>query len=370
MKKIIISIILTGFMIACSSSKKDEIKSKINANRQTIKDLKKENLQLEKQLKDIAGDSVKFKLPVVVQSVNKQLFKHYIQANGLLEAVQSANISPEVPAQIKKIHVEEGQRVSKGQLLVSLNSSTLSNAIREIEANLELAKDVYTKQKSLWDQNIGSEIEYLQAKTNKDALESALKTQKAQLELYNIKAPFNGIVDNVISKEGELSAPGAIILQLVNLKRMKINAEVSEAFIPSVSKGDTVELTFSTYPDLVVKAPVSRTGNIIHPQNRTFNVQVVLNNIDEVLKPNMMASIKINDYKVDNALVVPSAIIKNDITGRFLFIEKYNEAKKVYVESGRSYQDETVILKGLNEGDKVIVEGYNTVSNGSLVELR
>ncbi len=370
MKIKFISFILAGFIIACSSSEKDELKSKITENRQIIKTLKKENLYLENKLKELSGDSIKFKLPVVVQDVNIRVFKHYIQANGLLEAVQSANISPEVPAQIREIFVDEGQRVSKGELLVSLNSNTLANAIREIEANLELASEVYSKQKSLWDQNIGSEIEYLQAKTNKEALESALKTQKSQLELYNIKAPFDGIVDNIISKEGELSSPGSVILQFVNLKQMKINAEVSEAFIPYVSKGDTVELTFSTYPDLIIEASVSSTGNIIHPQNRTFNVQVVLNNTDEILKPNMMASIKINDYKIDNALVVSSAIIKNDITGKFLFIVQNNEAKKIYVESGRSFQDETVILKGLHEGDQIIVEGYNTVSNGSLVELR
>ncbi len=358
------------FVIGCSSSDKDEIKSKISENRKTIKALKKENLILENQLKGMSGDSIKFKLPVVVQVINKRVFKHFIQANGLLEAVQSANISPEVPAQIREIHVEEGERVNKGQLLVSLNSNTLANAIKEIQTNLELATDVYNKQKSLWDQNIGSEIEYLQAKTNKEALESALKTQKSQLELYHIRAPFDGIVDNIISKEGELSSPGAVILQFVNLKQMKVNAEVSEAFVPYVSKGDTVELSFSTYPDLIIEAPVSRTGNIIHPQNRTFNVQVVLKNNDELLKPNMMTSLKINDYRADNALVVPSSIIKNDITGKFLFIVQNNEAKKVYVESGRSYQDETVIIKGLSEGDQIIVEGYNTVSNGSLVELR
>jgi len=370
MKKVLIHIIFASFIISCSTTEKDQIRSKINENRQTIKTLKKENLNLEKQLKNLSEDSVKFRLPVVVKSVKKQVFKHFIQANGILEAMQSANISPEVPAQIKTIHVTEGQRVSKGQLLVSLNSNVLSNAIQEIESNLELATDVYTKQKSLWDQNIGSEIEFLQAKTNKEALESALKTQKAQLDLYYIKAPFDGIVDNIISKEGELSSPGSVILQFVNLNKMKINAEVSEAFIPYVSKGDTVELTFSTYPDLMIQAEVTRTGNIIHPQNRTFNVQVVLNNTKEQLKPNMMASIKINDYKIDDALVVPSAIIKNDITGKFLFIVQNNEAKKVYVESGRSYQDETVVLKGLNDDDQIIVEGFNTVSNGSLVEIR
>ncbi len=370
MKKIFIYIILLTTIIACSSSDKNEIKSKISDNKNTIKALKKENDKLEVQLKKLGNDNIKFKLPVVVQKVKRQVFKHYIQASGLLEAVQSANISPEVPAQIKAIHVVEGQKVKKGHLLVSLNSNTISNAIKEIETKLELATDIYNKQKSLWDQNIGSEIEYLQAKNNRESLERSLKTQKAQLELYFIKAPFDGIVDNIISKEGELSAPGAIILQFVNLNKMKVNAEVSEAFLPFISAGDTVEISFSTYPDLVKLEPIVRTGNIIHPENRTFNVQVVLNNIENKLKPNMMASLRINDYKIDEALVVPSAIIKNDITGQFLFIAEGNTANKVYVKSGRSYKDETVILKGLNEGDQVIVEGFNTVSNGTLVELR
>ncbi|MCW3784985.1 efflux RND transporter periplasmic adaptor subunit [Plebeiibacterium sediminum] len=370
MKKIITYIILFTILAACSSSEKEEIKAKIAENRKTIKALKKENTKLEKELKMLSEDSVKFKLPVVTKEVTARVFKHFILASGLLEAVQSANISPEVPAQIKLIHVVEGQYVQKGQLLVSLNSTIISNAIKEIETNLELAKDVYDKQKSLWDQNIGSEIEYLQAKTNKESLERTLETQKAQFDLYQIKAPFDGIVDNIISKEGELSSPGAVILQFVNLSKMKINSEVSEAFLPFIHSGDTIELTFSTYPDLIIKEPIVRTGNIIHPENRTFNVQVVLKNQENKLKPNMMASMKINDYKLENALVVPSAIIKNDITGQFLFVVENNTAKKIYVESGRSYKDETVVVKGLKEGDQVIVEGFNTVSNGTLVELR
>ncbi len=370
MKKLITYIILFAFVVACSSSVKEEIKGKIAENRKAIKALKKENTKLEKQLKALSTDSVKFKLPVVVKEVSVRTFKHYINASGLLEAVQSANISPEVPAQIKKIHVEEGQHVQKGQLLVSLNSNVIANAIKEIKTNLDLAADVYQKQQALWDQNIGSEIEYLQAKTNKEALERALETQQAQFDLYQIKAPFNGIVDNIISKEGELSSPGAVILQFVNLSKMKINSDVSESFLPFIHAGDTLELSFSTYPDLIIKEPIVRTGNIIHPENRTFNVQVVLNNHENKLKPNMMASLKINDYKLDSALVVPSAIIKNDITGQFLFIVENNTAKKVYVESGRSYKDETVVVKGLKEGDQIIIEGFNTVSNGTFVELR
>ncbi|MCW3806458.1 efflux RND transporter periplasmic adaptor subunit [Plebeiibacterium marinum] len=370
MKKLIMGLMFLSILAACSSSANDEMKAKLAENKEKIKELKKENLKLEEKIRKNTKEEAKHKIPVVTLKLEKKSFFHYIEANGIMESVQSADISPEVPGQIKTIYVKEGQRVQKGQLLVSINSNAISNAIKEIETNLRLATDVFEKQKRLWDQKIGSEVEYLQARTNKEALESALNSQKANLEMYHIRAPFDGIVDNVIAKEGELSSPGAIILQFVNLRTMKINADVSEAYIPSIAKGDTVEVSFPTYPDLIVKCPIFRTGNIVHPDNRTFNVQLLLKNIDEKLKPNMMATLKINDFSVSNAIVVPSAVIKNDITGKFLFVVRDKVAQKVYVEPGRSYKDETLVIKGLSQGDEIITEGYNTVSNGTQVSVR
>ncbi|TLX72099.1 efflux RND transporter periplasmic adaptor subunit [Labilibacter sediminis] len=368
MKKIFTILVSALLVSSCAETDADKIKAKIKANKEKIQELKAKNEDLAEDLAKIDTVQVKHRIPVITKQIMPQTFNHFIETNGLMEAKEIAYISPEVPGQITKIHVIEGQRVHKGDLLISLNSSVIRNAIREIETNLELATTTFNKRTNLWNQNIGSEIEYLQAKAQKESLESALESQKEQLKMYNVTAPFSGIVDDIILKEGELSSPGATtVLSLVNLNTMKVNSDVSEIYLPRIHKGDTIMLTFSTYPDLLIETPISRTSNIIHPDNRTFNVQVELDNVDGKLKPNMMAKLLIKDYSLNNAMVVPSAIIKNDITGKFLFSVHNGKAQKVYVETGRSYKDETVITKGLNSGDQVVVEGFNTVSNGALV---
>lgn len=368
MKKIFTLLLSALILASCAETDTEKIKAEIKANKEKIQELKDKNSKLEEDLAKVDTVQVKHRIPVITKQIKPKTFNHFIETSGLLEAKEIAYISPEVPGQITKIHVREGQRVKKGELLVSLNSSVIKNAIREIETNLELATTTYKKRENLWNQNIGSEIEYLQAKAQKESLESTLKSQKEQLRMYNVTAPFSGFVDDIMLKEGELSSPGATtVLSLVNLDKMKVNSDVSEVHLPSIHKGDTIKLTFSTYPDLVIETPVSRTSNIVHPDNRTFNVQIVLDNIDNKLKPNMMAKLQIKDYSLSKALVVPSAVIKNDISGKFLFTVNDGKAQKVYVETGRSYKDETVITDGLSSGDQVVVEGFNTVSNGALV---
>lgn len=363
------------FLVGCQSEVEDvtQIREKLADNRKEIKKLKKENTKLEKELIKYVGNEQEYKIPVVVFEVKPTVFKNYIQANGMVEAVESAMISPETGGQIKKIHVKEGDYVKKGDLLVSLNTSVLMNSIAEVKKGLELATKVYEKQKSLWESKIGSEIEFLQAENNKESLEQKLKTLNAQLDLFIINAPFSGIVDQIISKEGELGAPGMPILQLVNLNAIKVKADVSERYIPSIKVGDKVNVCFPTYPDLCMEEKIFRTSNVIHKDNRTFTVELRMKNIDNMLKPNMMAVIDINDYTRENSIIVPSSIIKNDLKGKFLFKVVKSEdkyiAEKVEVETGRSYDGNTLILKGLNPGDKVIVKGYNTVTTGTEVTL-
>ncbi|WP_066630192.1 efflux RND transporter periplasmic adaptor subunit [Labilibacter marinus] len=368
MKKIFTLLFSVLLLASCTETDTEKIKAEIKANKAQIQELKAKNKELEEELAKVDTVEIKHRIPIITRTISTKTFNHFIETSGLLEAKEIAYISPEVPGQVTKIHVMEGQRVNKGQLLISLNSSVIKNAIREIETNLELATTTFKKQENLWNQNIGSEIEYLQAKAQKESLESTLESQNEQLKMYNVTAPFSGIVDDIIIKEGEHSSPGMTnVLSLVNLDKMKVNSDVSEVYLPAIHKGDTVKLSFSTYPDLIIETPISRTSNIVHPDNRTFNVQIVLDNINNKLKPNMMAKLQIKDYSLSNAITVPSAIIKNDISGKFLFTVQEGQAQKVYIETGRSYKDETLVTKGLMAGDVVVVEGYNTVSNGALV---
>ena len=307
---------------------------------------------------------------VRTEQVNNKRFDHFIEVNGTIDAVEIANISPEMNGQIKEISVKEGQRVEKGTLLLSLNTRAIESSIREVKTGLELSTKLYEKQKELWDQKIGSEIQYLQAKSQKESLEAKLETLKAQFDMSKLKAPFDGIVDKINVKVGEMASPASPAINFINLDKMKVVAEVSESYLASIKKGSVVKLNVPSYPDFELDIPVYRTGNIINKVNRTFEVELRLSNKNSLLKPNMMAVLHINDATVNDALIVPSIIIKEDSKGKFLFrINNSNVVSKTYVKTGLSYLDQTQIIDGVNAGDKVIVDGYNMISNGDSVEV-
>lgn len=371
-KKIFILAVIMGIFAGCNSEKSPEaIQQEINEKKKQIAELKKEVKALED---DLSSDST-YAAPVNIKVMEHEKFVHKIEVNGSVEAEKQANISPEVNGQIKEIYVKEGQRVSKGRLLMELNTEVTRKSIQEIETSLELARTTYEKQKKLWEQNIGSEIQFLQAKNKVESLENSLETMKAQMEMAKVKAPFSGIVDEIFMKVGDLAIPGSPVMNIVNLQQLNINADVSEAYLSKIQTGDTVQLSFPAYPEIEMNAPIFRTGNIIKPDNRTFKVQVNISNIKEKLKPNIISVLKINDYTNTNAFVVPSIIIKRDMKGNFLFVATEGKdgtlmAKKRYVNTGKSFKDKTEIISGLSKNDRVIVDGYNMVSTGSNVKIK
>jgi len=376
MKKLLFIALIT--ILAACSSKVDnpetveEIENQISEYKQEIGILKKKIIDAEQTLSSKRGDTEKGIL-VTVSTLNKEPFNHYVEVNGTVEAIQAAFISPEINGQVKKIYVKEGQNIKKGQLLIKINSSITESSIQEVETALQHATTVYEKQTQLWEKNIGSEIDYLTAKNNKESLESKLKTLQAQADMAMIKAPIDGIVDDIIIKEGELAIPGMQVIQLVNLNNLYINADVSEAYITKIHKGDIVNLEFPSYPDISMEVAVYRTGNFVKTANRTFKVQLKIANPDNLLKPNILAKIKIRDFTVNQALAIPSLVIKQDLNGAYVYIaegDDFKKAKKVYVETGKSYKGVTMIAMGLSQGDKVIVQGFNQVSDGTMVQIK
>lgn len=373
MKKIALVILIIAFF-SCDSE--ERIKQEIKSKKGKIEKLKEEVKELESKLESDTGNV--FLIPVDVKDVEYEDFNHYIEVYGNIEAKEHAQVSPEMNGQIRKIFIKEGKWVKKGQLLVSLNTDVTEANIKEIKTSLELADTMYRKQKRLFEDGIGSEVELLRAKSQKEQLAARLQATVSQMEMSKIYAPFSGIVDELFQKEGELASLGMPILQMVDLNRMKIVADISEAYIPAIHEGKTVELSFPTYPDISLDVKINRTGNVINPANRTFQVECEFDNVGKKFKPNMLGTLKIGDYSMDSALVVPSIIIKKDIakkgiSDKFLFVAEKNnghyEARKVYVKPGRSYNGKTVITKGLEPGQRVVIKGYNTVSTGALVKF-
>lgn len=376
MKKLVLLLGVIALVSCNEGNQREQIEKEIDEKKKEVRAIEKDIDELEDQLASLPGDGAKkYQLPVKIKVVETGIFNHYITVNGNVEAVNSAFISPEQGGQIKKIHVKEGQRVGKGQLLITLNTSVTGNTIKEVETQLQLAKKLYEKQKNLWEQNIGSEVQFLQAKTNKESLESKLKTLKSQLAMSIIHAPFSGIIEEIPVKEGELASPGMRVVQLVNLSKIKIVADVSEKFITMIHEGDKVKVSFPSYNNMELEVPIVRKGNTIEPDNRTFKIEVQFKNPNNKIKPNMLSTITINDYTTDSALIVPAIIVKKDFNGNYLYHvveddEGHNIAKKAYVETGKSYNDETVIAEGIKPGFKVVTSGYNLVSNGSYVKIK
>lgn len=366
MKKIGIIIITILFFGACRPERTNEvIKNEIFDYKEKIK-------ALEKELKTEKVQTKGKVLKVKILEAKKVQINHSFTSTGMVRAENMAYISPEMTGQIKKVFVKEGQFVKKGQLLLTLNSDVILNSIKELKTGLSLATIMYEKQKTLWEQKIGKEVDYLKAKNQKESLEAKLSTANAQLRMSKISAPFSGFIDAIYSKKGEMATPGRRVIDLVNLYEMEAGCEISEKYLPYIKKGDPVTVKFPTYPDIIKKGTIYRTGNIINVANRTFKVFVKIENKDKKIKPFMVAEIILSDYEVKD-IAVPSIIIKNDRKGKYIFIAKEKDrsffAEKRYIETGVNTNNNTVIETGVEEGEKIITEGYNLVNSGTKVQI-
>ncbi len=363
-----------ALLTACQSSNDTEKKKKQLARYKS--QLVELTLKIKELEKELAADTLHtgpVLIPVRTLTLQPHPFAHYVEAAGTVLPEKEAFISSEINGQIKKIHVVEGQHVKKGDLLLKLNTEVTESSIAEARAQLALAEKLYEKQKELWNQHIGSEVQYLKTKTNLEAARERLRSLQARLEMAYIKAPFDGIIDAIYAKEGELAVPGRQLVQLINLSRMKIYADVSETYLLKIDKGQEVEVIFPDLENLTYRLPVFRKENVINRKTRTFKIEMKLHNPDWKIKPNLFTLVRFRDYHNPRALVVPSEIIKKDIHGYFLYVAeqkgKETLARKVYVTPGVFYKDMTQISEGLSAGDRVIVEGYDQVTNGEKIRV-
>ncbi len=371
MKRILIGITAAVIVASCSKpAENDEA-----AMRQQLQEYKQQQYELDQKIealeKQLSDSTEEETVQVEVKQLEARPFEHFIEVTGEVEADQNVNVSPESVGVIESILVKEGQRVSKGQLLAKLNTTTLERSMEDIQIQLDLANTNFQRQKNLWDQNIGSEMQFLQAKTNKESLEKRLEGLKAQLEMSEIESPVDGVVDVIYQKKGEIAGPQQPFAKVVNINDVKIYADVSESYLTKVHRGDLVNVFFPALKR-ESQARISQIGNTIDPNTRTFRIRIDLSNPDQMIKPNLVSVIKIRDYAADSAIVIPSLYVKEDFVGKYTYVvenENGSEmAKKVYVTTGVTDNNMTEITNGLSEGMKVISEGFNEVADGTLVE--
>ena len=370
MKKITIIVIAAFFLTACSNTNVSDEASK----RKELQQYKQEMGQLKEKIealeKELEGTRTEEAVKISVAELNTQVFEHFIEVTGEVEAALNLNVSPESAGVIEKVHVKEGQRVSKGQVLGKLKTDALERTLEELKIQLGLAETNFQRQKNLWDQNIGSEMQFLQARTNKESLEKRIDGINAQLEMSEIISPVNGVVELVYQEEGEIGSPQTPFAKVLNIDRVKIYADVSESYLTKVDEGQMVHVNFPAI-NREMKAPITQIGNTIDPNNRTFRIRIDLANPDKLIKPNLVSVIKIRDYVSENAIVIPSLYIKEDFKGDYTYVVKNEEGKpraeKVYLETGMTNNNRTEIKEGLTAGMTIISEGHNQVVNETQV---
>ena len=387
MRKIYSLFIITVILISCGEKKIISIESLVSTGTLTeLKEKKKEiasNLEsINKDLEAInraisKKDTVK-KLPLITTFTTKtEVFNHYLEIQGNVKTKQNILVYPEIPGILRKILIKEGQRVSKGQLLAVIDDGGLSNQVAQLEATTQLAKTTFERQKRLWEEKIGSEIQFLQTKTNYEAQRNSLQQLKSQQSKASIRAPFSGVIDDVLKEPGTVIAPGqgSEVFRIVNLKNMYVEAEVPEKYIASITKNKEVKVAFPVLGETLI-SQIKQVGSFINPNNRSFKIEVSVANKSGNVKPNLTAKLQINDYTKMKAILIPQSIISENAKGeQFIYVLKdkkpNNEAvaARLIIETGKTQGDMIEVTKNLSENAEVIMEGARSVNNGQVVKV-
>jgi membrane fusion protein (multidrug efflux system) len=313
---------------------------------------------------------------ITAEVIKDSIFKHYVEVQGNVETDQNVVLNAEFSGVLTTVYVMEGQNVSKGQRLAKIDDGGLSSQVAQQEAQLALAKTTFERQQRLWDQKIGSEIQFLQAKTNYEAAKNITNQLRSQLGKTIITAPFSGVVDEIISDPGQVVVPGQTpIIRLVNLSNMYVKASIPETYLRNIKKGTQVKVTLASINE-EFKGTVRQVSNYINPNNRSFDIQIEIPNTDGLVKPNLIATVKVNDYSSENAITVPENILQENAAGETIAYlykpvnDSVGVAKRVLLETGLSYENHTEVKAGLKKGDTIIKEGAKTLRDGQKVTIK
>ncbi|HEY3429366.1 MAG TPA: efflux RND transporter periplasmic adaptor subunit [Cyclobacteriaceae bacterium] len=368
--RISLAFVTAAFLAACSATSSDD-KSKQLENLKTQQaEIAKQIAALEKEMPADTTLKVKAK-EVVIAEVAIRKFDHYVQTQGLVDAEDNVMVSAKTPGLVTKVYVKEGQAVKKGQVMAQLDNAMILRNIEGLKSQVDLAKSVFERQQNLWNQKIGTEVQYLQAKANKENLEKQLASLEEQNDMTRIKSPISGTVDEVQAKEGEMASPQAPAFRVVNTSNLKLTAKVSEAYVTNIKNGNK---TIVTIPELNkdVEARVTFVGRTIDPLTRTFNVEVKLPSYAD-LRPNMTGVIKVVYFTEPNAVTVPVNVVQTMNNEKVVYVAETDGknlvARKRVVTVEGVFDNLAQIKSGIKAGDKVITFGYQGLSDGEVVKM-
>ena len=386
MKNIYSLLLITLLIVSCGGEKKQSVEAVIaTGDLEKIKskktEIENEQLEIVNKLKllneEISKLDTKRKLSQITTfTAKREVFNHYVELQGSVSTKQNIIIYPAYSGVLVRVYVEEGQRVSKGQLLAKIDDGGMSQQLAQLQIQADLAKTTFERQERLWNEKIGSEIQYLQAKSNYEAQVTAVNQMKVQLEKTAVTAPFSGTIDEVMTDQGSVVAPGQTpLFRIVNLDNMHIDTEVPETYLTSVTVGKEVVVEFPVLGK-TIETKVRQASNFINPANRTFKVEVGVPNKDKSIKPNLTARLRINDYVNENAILIPLSVISENAEGQqYVYavtdVDDKNTGvtKRVIIKTGKTQGDVVEVLEGVTEGMEIVKEGARSVKEGQDVEI-
>ncbi|MDH7913394.1 efflux RND transporter periplasmic adaptor subunit [Winogradskyella sp. SYSU M77433] len=386
MKKIYSILLLSILLASCGEQKKNSVEKVLESdNLETIRkkrgELVNEQDAINEKIKlldeKIATlDTVQHVPLITTITAKTEEFKHILELQGNVTTKDLLVITPEYNGILTNVYVKEGQQVSKGQTLAKIDDGGLSQQLAQLKIQADLAKTTYERQKRLWDQNIGSEIQYLQAKSTYESQQEAVNQMQQQIAKTVVKAPFSGTIDDVITEQGSVVAAGvSSLMRIVNLNNMYIETEVPERYVSNVTKGRDVIVELPVL-NKKIDTKIRQAGDVINPANRTFKVEIEVPNKDKSIKPNLTAKLKINDYTNEEAILIPQSVISENAEGeQYVYVvtnknEKgIGNAKRVIIETGKTQGDVIEVLSGLETGAEIIKEGARSVRDGQSVEV-
>lgn len=361
--KHLLFICLTIFLFACGKKTTDK--------RVELETLKKERVELNAKIealeKEVGVQNVANETKAVqLLQVAEQSFQNFLEVQGKIDAEENVQVNPEVPGVVTAVYARIGQNVSRGQVLAQIEDQVVRQNISELQTQLQLATTLYQRQKNLWDQKIGTEVQFLNAKTQKEAAERRIATLRSQLSMYKVKAPISGTIDAMDMKVGQAVSPGMSGIRIVNANKLKAKAQVAESYASRVNQGDKVQVILPDVQD-TVNTNITFASKTIDPVSRSFNIEIKLPS-NRNYRPNMLTVLKIVDYQNTKALVVPVSAIQKAEIGDYLFIAENGKAKRVNIQAGRISEGNAEILSGLKAGDQVIVAGAEGLSQGDPIK--